>query len=110
MQRLIILWLTLSLLALPVMVRGEPLPAADDAPARMLVDAGCDGCLDEGMEDNGCSMACAAAACVMSHCALFLPVSVGAAPAVAGRQHRALYPGGFYRSHLPGLPVRPPIV
>jgi len=110
MQRLIILWLTLSLLALPTMLRGEHLPASDGPAAPMLVDDGCDGCLDQRMADDGCPMACAAAACVMAHCALFLPAALPVAQAQARGQQLDRLPGGFYRSHLPGLPVRPPIL
>ncbi len=111
-KRLLSLWLALCLLVLPVLTpaaTGMPVPADG---AAFQVDAGmpCDACDEALMDDQvACASGCVHAACVMAHCALFVPLARAAPLAMSQGLRPAAPPAAFYRSHLPGLLMRPPI-
>ena len=110
MQRLLILWLALSLLAAPMLLSAQPQAMTPtDGAALSMMDDGCEDCDRADLDGSDCTRACVHAHCVMAHCAVFLPMPVAAVTPPQQRLKSRVFLASTYRSHLPALPVRPPI-
>ena len=112
LKRLLSLWLALCLLVLPVLTPAATgmLAPADGATLQAGAGIPCDACDEALMDDQvACASGCVHAACVMAHCALFVPLARAAPLAMSQGLRPAAPPAAFYRSHLPGLLMRPPI-
>jgi len=100
---------------MPVSALSMPGPApSGDRQAAMATGGGacegCEDCQDRATGLGACSTDCAQAACVAVHCVAYLPLPSPVFHVGDGRQHARPALPPRYRSHLPGLPHRPPIV